>query len=342
MSLKIDNENIVYSCKNILINEYLKRNNCNYSLELMDIIDLTIVPEVIIDGKRIGKSRKYLNGLLNGDDFCNNYGVDLQYIEYENYYIGKKAIVNKLVCNDLIIVSGTQYNLKYSKWYMNDKYFSEYGKGAFGICNHWIGLYEWKDGLYKYYDPTYNANGYLKEAEFEKFWWGDKQFDLIKNSTSELLSFGELVISIDRDKNLQEKKRQSSLRKCIELYLYVGDSGESVIGLNIYKRIMKLLLDREVLSLQFLYNFFFEQKRNFYILRNALNYYNLLSDSVCVYINRVVEYHEELCMLLYMDILRCREMKNRTNVYVEKIRGLVDEIEKLMTMLLENVIEDEG
>jgi hypothetical protein len=303
------------------------------NLELKDILNLTVLPALEIkEGKLNMDSSELMKDIANRY-YEQLYGIHTEIKTFESFYKGWDYITEQIAGGKPVIVSGTKYFLNYTKEYKSEKYFKEYGKGVYGICNHWIMIMGFQEDEVYVRDPSFQFIGFIPLEDFKNFWEGDSQFPDLDFGNAQIHRFGSLQIEVDEEQNylVPSNVAQMGIQKYLNFFLN-GRSSESIcVGLHAYDKIIELLKDRQSYNFdpKELYNFFHNQKFNLMAVNYVLK--QIFSDEKdCVQtLEGCVNLLEEMCMKMYMNMLRKKALK-------EYKENLVYYLEKLQDMLSEN------
>lgn len=321
----------LYSCKTILIHEYMENLGYRTNLELVDILDLSVIPIIQVENDKIIINDSNSIVTENGKNYFEQYGIETEIKLYEDFSQGWSDIKGQIANGKPAIVSGTKYFLPYTKEYKSDKYFSGYGKGVYGICNHWILVLGYSEDKVYVRDPSFQVLTYIELEDFKGFWEGDKQFENLDFDLSMLNRFGQLCVKVDEEVNSQVPVdiAFAGVYRYLILFLRNHFSETKYAGIHAYDKLIELLESKEEVKCdpQEIYNFFHMQKFNLNMVNRAITKLNGedMAQIECVKeLEACVELLEEMCMKMYMCMLRKKafqEYKETLIPYVQKIRG---------------------
>ncbi len=330
-----------YSCKNILIHEYLSHFNYRTDLEIVDVFNLDVIPAIRFEDNQF-EMLHFSAECLGDNDYYNFYGINLFVKQHNDFDLGWSYIEDNLKNGKPIIVSGTQYYLKYAKTYLSNRYFADYGKGIYGICNHWIMVLGYKDNEVYIRDPSYQFVGYIPLEDFRKFWEGDSQFVDKIPLTDNLYQFGYIEVSVDEVKNnsVPQDIYYMSILRYLKVFLNreIVTDMRAFIGIDVYKKVIAIFGNGKIWNYNLLgvYNFFHLQKFNLKIVNNSLRIAFANNQEVLGVVDSLdscVELMEEMCMKMYMCILRNEfsiASKRDIVVYLERILNILVESYELL------------
>lgn len=323
-------QDTLYSCKEVLIHEYMKNLGYKTDLELVDILNLSVLPIIQIEKTEITINDSDSIETDDGRNFYEQYGIETSIKLFSDFAEGWSYIKEQIAIGRPVIVSGTKYFLPYTKEYKSEKYFSNYGNGVYGVCNHWIMVMGYSEDKVYVRDPSFQFLGYIDRDDFEGFWEGDKQFERLNVNLSVLHCFGQLCVKVDEGINSQVTLdiAYSAVYQYLSLFLRNQYSEKKYAGIHAYDKLIELLESNEQICCdpQRIYNFFHMQKFNLMMVNQVIK---KLSEEGSIpkecdkELETCVELLEEMCMKMYMCMLRKKqfqEYKDTIIPYLKKVR----------------------